>query len=263
MVKRENLFRFENRFFALRFWLMTFVQNIVSIFLGGEKCLRCSKRTVRIPLCKNCLPELDSLGFKETCSVCGRELISEIGICTHCRETPALQSVDAAFSLHCYQLWKKSLLFAWKLEDKRTLSPYFAAIFHRKLESIEKEIGLPLAVVPVPPRKGKIRERGWDQIDELCFYLKHGWNVKILPLLERMSHTQQKKLDRIQRIEGISSSYRLRNEKWLRRKFPVLPEAVVLADDVLTTGSTIEACARELKRLGITQVFSITLFIVD
>jgi predicted amidophosphoribosyltransferase len=42
-----------------------------------------------------------------------------------------------------------------------------------------------------------------------------------------------------------------------------LPEAVVLADDVLTTGSTIEACARELKRLGIKQVFSITLFIVD
>ena len=263
MLKRKKFFRFKSRTFALSFALMTFVQNIVSLFLGGEKCLCCSRRTLRIPLCKSCLPKLDSLGFKETCSVCGRELISEIGICSHCRETPALQSLDGAFSLHCYQLWKKSLLFAWKLEDKRSLSPYFAALFHRKLKSLENEIGEPLAVVPVPPRKGKIRERGWDQIDELCFYLKKGWNVKILPLLERLTHTQQKKLDRIQRIEGISSSYRLRKEKWLRRKFPHLPEAVVLADDVLTTGSTIEACARELKKLGIKRVFSITLFIVD
>lgn len=263
MKKIKNFPEFKSRIFAFQFVLMTLVQNLVSLFLGGEKCVCCSKKTLRIPLCTKCLPKLFEIGFMETCAVCGRELVSEIGVCTYCRQNPALQSVDGAYSLHCYQLWKKSLLFSWKLEDKRTLSPYFASVFYRKLKLLEEENGSPLCVVPVPPRKGKIRERGWDQIDELCFYLKKGWGVRILPLLERMSHTQQKKLDRFQRIEGISSSYRLKNRKWIQRKFPFLPETVVLADDVLTTGSTVESCARELKKLGIKRVFSLTLFIVD
>ncbi len=174
-----------------------------------------------------------------------------------------LGSVDGAFSLHGYQLWKKSLLFAWKLEDKRNLSPYFAAIFYKKLRSLEEKFGRLIPVVPVPPRFGKIRERGWDQIEELCFYLEKGWGVKILRLLERLSHTQQKKLDRVQRIEGMGSSYRLKDKKKIRKIVTEIPDVVVLADDVLTTGSTLEACARELKFLGVKQVFSITLFIVD
>ena len=256
-------FSFKNRSFALYFAVLCFVQNVVSLVLGGEKCLCCSKKTLRIPLCASCLPRVRSIGFTSSCALCGRELISEIGVCSYCRESPALQSVDGAFSLHGYQLWKKSLLFAWKLEDKRNLSVYFASLFYRKLCELEEKIGMPLCVVPVPPREGKIRERGWDQIEELGFYLEKGWNVRILRLLERLSHVQQKKLDRAQRIEGIASSYRCKNARKIRKICPNLPKAVVLADDVLTTGSTIEACARELKRLGIEKVFSLTLFIVD
>ena len=263
MIKDGVIPNFSSRLFKIRFLVMTFIQTIVSFCLGGERCLRCSKRTLRIPLCKNCRPQLYSYGFSKFCTKCGRELISEIGLCSSCRETPALQNVDEAFSLHSYQLWKKSLLFAWKLEDKRTLSPYFAEIFYKKLKSLEGKTGKSLAVVPVPPRKGKIREKGWDQIDELCFYLEKGWNVKILPLLERVSRIQQKKLDRVQRIEGISSSYRLKKERILRKMCQEPPDAVVLADDVLTTGSTIEACARELKKFGINQVYSVTLFVVS
>ena len=263
MSEKEFVFDFKNRRFAFWILLVSFVQNFVSLVLGGEKCLCCSKTTLRIPLCKACLPRLRSFGFKNSCAKCGRELVSEMGICSYCRESPALQSVDGAFSLHGYQLWKKSLLFAWKLEDKRNLSPYFAAIFYQKLKSLEDSLGIMPAVVPVPPRAGKIREKGWDQIEELCFYLEKGWGVKILRLLERLSRVQQKKLDRVQRIEGISSSYRLKNAKRLKKICPNIPETVVLADDVLTTGSTIEACARELKSFGIKKVFSITLFIVD
>ena len=254
---------FTNSLFAFRFGLIMLVQNLLSLLLGGERCLCCSKRTLRLPLCKKCFPKLYDFSFEKRCSVCGKELISEIGICTRCRQSPGVQSVDGAFSMHCYQLWKKSLLFAWKIEDKRSLSPYFASAFYHKLKALEAETGNALCVVPVPPRKGKIRDRGWDQIDELCHYLEKGWAVKILPLLERLSHIQQKKLDRVQRIEGISSSYRLKKRKWIQRRYPCLPEAVVLADDVLTTGSTVEACARELKKLGIKKVFSLTLFIVD
>lgn len=256
-------FAFKNRFFSFSYALLVFAQNLVSVALGGEKCLCCSRRSVRIPICKACLPKILEVGFKNSCAHCGRELVSEIDVCSYCRENPALQSLSGAFSLHGYQLWKKSLLFAWKLEDKRNLSPYFAAIFYKKLSSLEKELGARLPVVPVPPRAGKIREKGWDQIEELCFYLEKGWNVRILPLLERLSRIQQKKLDRAKRIEGISSSYKARSKKEIRKICPEIPEKAVLADDIFTTGATMEACARELRLLGVREVFSITLFIAD
>ena len=262
-MNKNFFFGFTNKKFSLFLSVSSVIQNIISLFMGGEKCLCCSRFTLRIPLCKKCLPKLESPAFQETCSVCGRELISEIGICSFCRENSVLKSVTKSFSLHGYQLWKKSLLFAWKLEDKRNLSPYFATIIYRKLHSLENELGFSLPVVPVPPRQGKIREKGWDQIDELCFYLKKGWGVKILPLLERLSKTQQKKLDMAQRLERISSSYRLKRQKKLQKIARAPPKAVVLIDDVLTTGSTIEACASELKSFGIEQVYSLTLFIVD
>ena len=263
MKEKEFDFNFKNKKFAFFFYFVTVIQYLVSLVLGEERCLCCSQISLRIPLCKKCLPHLNSPVFSEYCSICGRELISEIGVCSFCRESEILRSVDRAFSLHGYQLWKKSLLFAWKLESKRNLSPYFAAIFYKKLKSLEAELGFTLPIVPVPPRKGKIREKGWDQIDELCFYLEKGWNVKILHLLERLSKTQQKKLAREQRLGGISLSYRLKSQKKLYKITKLPPKAVVIADDVLTTGSTIEACARELKKFGIEQVFSITLFIVD
>ena len=261
-VKRIS-FDFENRFFSFYLAVISLAQSLVSLLLGGETCLCCSKRTLRIPLCRNCLPKIMLTGFERTCSHCGRALVSEIGICMHCRENQTLQSLDGAFSLHSYQLWKKTLLFAWKMEGKRNLSVYFAAIFYQKLKALEEEFGQKLCVVPVPPRAGKIREKGWDQIEELCFYLEKGWNVKILRLLERLSRVQQKKLDRVQRIEGISSSYRLKSKKKLRHIAKTIPDTLLLADDVMTTGSTLEACARELKKIGVKRVFSITLFSVD
>ena len=231
--------------------------------LGGEKCLCCSRATLAVPLCKNCIPLLTDSHTTETCSVCGRVLVSEIGRCSLCRDSPVLSSVDRAFSLHSYHLWKKSLLFAWKFEDKRNLSAYFAAVVLQKLRAIESEEGMRIPVVPVPPRPGKIKNRGWDQIDELCFYLEKGWNVRVLRLLERISRSQQKKLDRVQRLDAMGSSYRLRKRRVISRLLPQLPPAVLILDDVLTTGATVESCACQLKTLGIQKIFSLTLFIVD
>ncbi len=134
-------------------------------------------------------------------------------------------------------------------------------LIKEKIAELEGENGCALPVVPVPPRPGKIREKGWDQIDEICAFLKKGWKIKILKILKRNSKTQQKKLDRVQRLEGIGTAYSLVSEsKLLETK---IPRKVILVDDVLTTGSTIENCAALLKKAGVEKVFVVTLFIVD
>ena len=62
-------------------------------------------------------------------------------------------------------------------------------------------------VVPVPPRPGKIRSRGWDQIEELSEILKVKFGYKVLKLLERTEKNQQKKLDRKKRLSSKGKIY--------------------------------------------------------
>ncbi len=247
-------------------FLMNFFRHVEVFFLGGEECLCCGKNSGIIPVCKICLQKLFVENGAKRCSVCGKILVSEIELCSSCRSQKILSSVDSSFSLFSYRLWKKNLLFAWKTEEKRVLSPVFASFAFKKIAEISKlwnSEGIILPVVPVPPRPGKIRQKGWDQIDELCFYLRNLYGIQTLPFLRRLTRFQQKKLNRQHRLEQIKNAFVLRPQKEIQKLLKSLPETVVLLDDVMTTGSTLEACAFELKKAGIKNIIALTLFIVD
>lgn len=233
-----------------------------SFVLGEEECLRCGEKSGFVPICKSCLQKKNQLHV-ERCGICGKELVSEICICSSCRRERILENVDFSYPLYSYRLWHKNLLFAWKSEKKRTLSPIFASMLYEKIKDLSCDESNLLKVVPVPPRPGKIKCKGWDQIEELCFYLRNLYGIKILPLLRRTTSLQQKKLDKKHRLEQTKRAFVLCPKNKLRRFLRNLPEKVVLIDDVMTTGSTIEACAAELKRAGIKKVYAVTLFIAD
>lgn len=143
----------------------------------------------------------------------------------------------------------------------RSLSEYFSDLVAEALSLNNIKI-----IVPIPPRPGKIRENGWDQIDELCKFLKYKHNIQVLYLLKRNTKKQQKKLDRIGRLENIDLSYSMADEKKLRKELRDLQKdelEVCLIDDVATTGSTLEGCSKLLKNYGIKKVHAITIFSVD
>ena len=252
---------------GIRYWLQA---GAVALF-GGERCLRCGKPSGSLPLCSSCRPLLEDylplFAPDLRCRVCGKPLLSEIGLCMQCRSRPVLTCTDGVYPLHVYRLWTKSLLHAWKAEGRRTLSPLFAGLLARSLHELSEHFaaGSPLPLVPVPPRPGKIRRSGWDQISELCALLKKDHGQTVLPLLRRLSSGEQKKRGRRERLAAAKSAYVYApSRSALRRiKKEGLPAAVVLLDDVLTTGATLEACAQALKAAGVRTVYAVTLFIVD
>lgn len=254
---------FTSKVFRVIFCLVFVLKYFLSVLSGGEKCVSCGKKVFVVPFCSSCIKRFLKRAnpLLKKCKICGKPLVSEIGLCSACKKSPVLKNTDGVYPLLTYRMWKKKLLFSWKMQEKRSLSSFFAMLIKEKIVELEYENCCSLPVVPVPPRPGKIREKGWDQIDEICTFLDKGWKIEILKILKRNSKTQQKKLDRVQRLEGIGTAYSLAAERKLSKM--KIPKKVILIDDVLTTGSTVENCAALLKKVGVEKVFVITLFIVD
>ncbi|MCR5319398.1 MAG: hypothetical protein K6E22_14355 [Treponema sp.] len=254
--------------FKLRLLALSFLHAAFSASLARESCICCGKRTLAMPVCPECA-EKYLLGFfppgNGRCKLCGKILLVGNDLCSSCREKRLLCHADSVFPLWPYRLWMKGLLFEWKMGENRSISPLFAECVEKAIETLYPGRGrCDIPLVPVPPRPGKLRNKGWDQIEELCRILQYVYGRSICRLLKRLSSEQQKKQDRKGRLLLGSSSY-VADEKAVARlsKSGKMPEEAVLLDDVMTTGATVEACSALLKGKGIRKVQVITLFIVD
>jgi ComF family protein len=190
-------------------------------------------------LCDSCLLLLRPY-TGDRCRKCGKELISESELCMRCRGRE--WSFEEALPVFAYEGAAADLVAAYKFAGRRSLARFLAGILSRALA--ENWPGWP--VVPVPYRRAKIVEKGWDQVEEMVRVLaRRGFEV--LRILERLPSGEQKRLSLEGRLENARKAYRL-------VPGAVVPPGVVLVDDVLTTGATAEACARALREGGARRV---------
>ncbi len=107
-------------------------------------------------------------------------------------------------------------------------------------------------VIPVPLHPRRRRERGYNQSEQIAGGLASqlGWVVEP-GRLHRIRHTRsQTNLNRMERQQNVNEAF--------RAAFPFEPvDAVLLVDDVVTTGATMNACASALKRAGVKTVIGI------
>jgi ComF family protein len=207
-------------------------------------------------LCRRCFGRFE-IEEQRRCLSCGRPLISERERCLPCREGEGF-SFDGAFALWPYAGNCRKLLEAYKFKKAFALGNFLA---QKMLDALplfrpfEADNGDSRAGdfswVPVPPRPGKIKNSGWDQIDYLAGRLRRNHGARVEACLERLSSETQKKLDRQGRRINLLGRIRC-------RKTP--PERVLLFDDVMTTGSTLDVCSKALKDSGAKEVFALALF---
>jgi Predicted amidophosphoribosyltransferases len=102
------------------------------------------------------------------------------------------------------------------------------------------------ALVPLPLYAARERKRGYNQAGILCQGMAEVLGLPVLPnTISRrsMSETQTRK-NRIERWQNMQGRFELQRAHELRGKH------IVLVDDVITTGATLEACGQELLRAG-------------
>lgn len=250
------------------------IRKAFSFSFARENCLCCNGQSIGAPLCVRCqkkyLLNFES-DFSKRCSICGRELLSEIGLCTKCRAENNFSHVDKVLPIFSYRLWLKMLIFQWKMGNRRSLSPIFASIFDAGIKLVS-EPDSKTVLVPIPPRPGKIKKRGWDQVDELCGFLERRYGYEVLKVLTRITLDQQKKKDRKQRLDSKGKSYSVSGKSgkilsaWAKRNGlseGTVPDEAIIIDDVITTGVTVDSCGELLKSIGIENVKVVSLVIVD
>jgi ComF family protein len=246
------------------YWARKALFFVLSLCLGAEECAVCGKPALALPLCRPCFQKrlAHPPGLAERCGKCGKVLVSESGLCMECRKKEAPSSLAFCLPVFSYRLWMKDLIFAWKIRGLRILTPVFARLIN---QVIQDDLKTDAVIVPVPPRPGKVRKKGWDQVEDLCRWLELAHCRPVLRLLRRRSAPEQKKLDRDAREANAGKSYYV--PEGVRQKISLgkipLPAKVLLLDDVRTTGATLETCAAVLGALGVEDVRAVVLAGVD
>lgn len=143
------------------------------------------------------------------------------------------------------------LIHELKYQNKKSIGVFLGELVGKHIKN-DPDFILADALVPVPLHKIRLRERGYNQSEMISKGISRITGIKVIgDLLIRVRNTEtQTKLNFEQRIENVKEAFKLR-EKY---KDFVVGKRFIIVDDVITTGSTINECAKTLIDSGASKV---------
>lgn len=225
--------------------------------------------------------------YPQSCPICQKSLKKdENQICEECRKTLAI--LPAPFCPYCRSFFEGNeaiirhhTICLNQPEDRRILAvrslgrfdDQFQKLIHRLKYGKKIPLGRQLAeslgqavaktevftdcdlVIPVPLHRVRQRERGFNQSQVLAEGISEAINIPVLKgVLKRKKNTQdQTYLNAKQRAENVKNAFVITKPEMISGK------KVILVDDVMTTGATLNECAGMLLAAGAKSVLAATL----
>lgn len=200
---------------------------------------------------------------RDLCYLCKEKTSNLIGFaCSECREHLVFVNKEInmesqyikriMYSLH-YNRYIKELVHAYKFNGKSYLYKPLAEIMIDTISKDNiKDIDL-IMFIPIHRRKEAIR--GYNQSELLANYIANRLQIQISKgnLVKTKWTKEQNTLDRIQRLKNLKDSFSIKNPSLVYGK------NILIIDDIITTGSTFNECAKLLMENGAKEVIALAL----
>ena len=196
--------------------------------------------------------------FPPTCGFCDK--MGEGYLCQECKQKIANSNIyfnqldfyqnedtfiDEHFYLFSYEEPIRRKILQYKFEDKAYLANTIYEFFmnNEKLYGFLKKYDI---IIPIPISLSRKRERGYNQSELLARKVSKmaGISIEMQVLKKAKNNQPQSSLNKEQRRENVKNVYKVQNELKIQNK------KILLLDDIYTTGSTANECARVLKVAG-------------
>jgi len=232
---------------------------LLSVFFPAP-CRLCAEpldTAARIPICDRCLGTLGALRGP-CCGRCGRPFASSVALevqdvplCHVCRR--GLYDFDFARSYGPYNPTMAGAIMLLKYQEVTPLAAWFATLVRETVDCHRDKYRADV-VVPVPAHAARLRERGYNHAELIAKPLARSLGLPCRSyLLVRSSPRPDKlRLTMRERWRSVRGAYTI------RYGLRVDNLRVLLVDDVLTTGATLDACSRALRQAGAAKVVALT-----
>ena len=205
--------------------------------------------------------------FPLRCPECGREVGSKGAWCAGCVQelwSPrrldvakrGMRHVERCQVLTGYQGAVRTMLHGLKFQGRRANAAPLSWLLSLADEAELAELVSPdVLVIPVPVSADRLAERGFNQVELLFgdWSRQQGLEWDAGTLLRRRPTTPQWELDRTQRRENIKGAF------FVNAPATVQDRSILLVDDIVTTGRTLEECAGVLRQAGAESVRALAL----
>lgn len=214
--------------------------GMLDIIFPNCSCIFCGKDIPQGSICNSC-QQLDIFNTTNRCQVCDTPIKEGNIICDHCKSNKR-----AFVKAVCPLLYKDSVrssIIKFKSDGAKYLARPFAELIYKRL--IEDKIEFD-CIVPVPSHKNTVRKRGYNPAKVLAEELSLLSGKKVLDVLVKTTLTKNQKL-----LSFKERQTNLENTLTITDPKAVKDMKVLLVDDIITTGATINACAILLHKASV------------
>lgn len=224
-------------------------------------CPLCGAAESRSSICARCLEKISEYRREPVCHKCGRYFLLQPVInyiqagdgeayCRDCLKSGRIFYM--ARSAGPYEGDLKGAVQRLKYSGRRDLAGHLSGMMFQSVEN-NRYYRKAQVIAPVPLSPGRLRQRGFNQAELLAFGLAGKMAVPVLPLLRKVKETSpQTSLNRAGRKENLLGAFQLSDPAAVRGK------TVLVVDDVITTGTTLNIVSETLVRGGAATVICIT-----
>ncbi len=196
--------------------------------------------------CDDCKAKLKPITSIK-CDHCGRLTSSPTLYCESC--TGKNENIDTARSVYAYEETIAKIIHNFKYNSKTFVKDVFAEELSRVYLN---NFWVCDYVTYIPMSEERLSERGYNQSKLMADRLSEIIGVKSLELVEKVCETErQATLTASERKENLKGSFKA-------KKIDLKGKTILVIDDVLTTGVTMDLVAKELKKMGASKVYALT-----